>query len=175
MEKEKVLPISISLVDAKLIFLGLALLSFAVPFSLGSSQFITGPVVNAALFASAIFLPGKLFLPIIVLPSIAVLSRGLIFGPFTRFLIYFLPFIWLSNLTLILVFKKIFPKLGYFLSVFLAAFTKLIILFSFANLYFRFHLVPRLFLQTMGINQLITACLGGLLAFLFLKKLHARV
>lgn len=175
MEKEKVLPISISLVDTRLIFLSLAFLSFAVPFSLGSSQFITGPLVNAALFASAIFLPQKLFLPIIVLPSIAVLSRGLIFGPFTPFLFYFIPFIWLSNLTLILVFKKSFPKLGYFLSVLLAALTKLIILFSSANLYFKFHLVPRLFLQAMGVNQLITACLGGLLAFFALKKIHGKI
>ena len=176
MEKNRVLPISVSLVNTKLIFLGLALLSFVVPFSLGHPQLLVGTIVNAALFLSVVLLPGKLFLPIIILPSLGVLSRGLIFGPFTPFLLYFIPFIWLSNLSLVLVFKKSFPFWGYFLSAFLASFIKLLILFSFANLFFRFNLVPRLFLTAMGFNQLITACLGGFFSFLFSKKIcHGKI
>ena len=176
MEKSRVLPISVSLVNTKLIFLGLALLSFVVPFSLGHPQLLVGTAVNAALFISVILLPEKLFLSIIILPSLGVLSRGLIFGPFTPFLLYFIPFIWLGNLGLILVFKKAFLHFGYSLGVFLASLAKLLILFSFANLFFRFNLVPRLFLTAMGINQLITACLGGLLSFLFSKKIcHGKI
>ena len=176
MEKDRALPISVSIVDTELIFLGLALLSFVVPFSLGHPQLLVGTLVNATLFASVILLQRKLFLPIIILPSIGVVSRGLIFGPFTPFLIYFLPFIWLGNLSLVLVFKKSFPFFGYLLSAILASFVKLLILFSFANLFFRFNLVPRLFLSAMGINQLITACLGGLFSFLFLKKIcHGKI
>ena len=176
MIKNKTLPISISIVNARLIFLGLGLLSFVVPFSLGHPQLLVGTMVNAALFASVVFLQDKFFLPIIILPSLGVLSRGLIFGPLTPFLLYFIPFIWLANLGLVLVFKKAFSSFGYLLSVLLASFIKLLILFSFANLFFRFNLVPRPFLTAMGLNQLITACLGGLFSFLFLKKTsHGRV
>jgi len=176
MEKSRALPVSISLVNTRLIFLSLALLSFVVPFSLGHPQLLVGTIVNAALFSSVVLLQGKLFLPIIILPSLGVLSRGLIFGPFTQFLLYFIPFIWLGNLGLILVFKKLFPSLGYFLSVVFASLVKLLVIFSFANLFFRFNLVPRLFLTAMGLNQLITACLGGFLSFLFLKKIcHGKI
>lgn len=176
MIKNKTLPLSISLVNTRLVFLSLSLLSFVVPFSLGHPQLLVGTMVNAALFASVVLLQGKFFLPMMILPSLGVLSRGLIFGPLTPFLLYFIPFIWLANLGLVLVFKKTFPSFGYLLSALLASFVKLLILFSFANLFFRFNLVPRLFLTTMGLNQLITACLGGLFSYLFLKKTsHGRI
>lgn len=170
MKRSQVLPVTLFLAKAKLVFLGLALLSFVIPFSLSSSQLITGTIVNTILFSSAIFLPRKLFLPIIIFPSLGVLSRGLIFGPLTPFLFYFIPFIWLGNLSLVLVFKKTFPYLGYWLSVLLAALVKLTVLFSSASFFFRLDIVPRLFLTTMGFNQLVTACLGGFSAFLFFKK-----
>lgn len=171
-EKEmggKVLPVALPLVQTRLVFLGLAVLALAVPFSLGHSQLVTGSIVNAALFLSAVLLPGMLFLPIIVLPSLGVWGRGLIFGPLTPLLVYFAPFIWLGNLSLILVFKRVFPSLGYFLSAFLASLVKMSLLFLAANFFFRLKLVPGLFLTAMGINQLITAWLGGFLASLLLK------
>lgn len=171
MKKSKVLLIALSLAETRLVFFSFAILCFTAPFALGHSQILTGSLVNAALFASAVLLPGKFFLPIIIFPSFGVLFRGLIFGPLTPFLVYFMPFIWLANLSLILVFKKFFPFLGYFFSVLLASLVKLSILFSFANLFFKFSIVPRPFLTAMGINQLVTAWLGGLTAFLFLKRM----
>lgn len=170
MKKNLVLPITLSSIETRLTFLSLTSLSFAVPFFLGDSQFVTGALVNVALFSSAFLLPRKLFLPIIVFPSLGVLSRGLLFGSLTSFLVFFLPFIWLGNLSLILVFKKAFPHFGYIPSVLSAALIKLLVLFSFANLFFKSNIIPELFLKAMGINQLITACLGGLLAFLFFKR-----
>lgn len=164
------LPAALSLIQTRLIFLGLSLLALVVPFSLGNSQLITGTLVNAALFLSAVLLPQRLFLPIIVFPSLGVLARGLIFGPLTPFLLYFAPFIWLANLTLVLFFRRAFPFFGFFLSAFLAALVKVAILFSSANLFFQLKLVPDLFLTAMGMNQLITAWLGGLGAFLFLRR-----
>jgi hypothetical protein len=167
----RTLPISLSWLEARLIFGSLALLSFAIPFFLSGSQLITGTIVNMLLFSSAIFLPRKLFLPIIVFPSLGALSRGLLFGPLNPFLVYFLPFIWLGNLTLVSVFKKTHFRLGYWRAVFLASLAKLIILYLFAHLFFRLALVPAVFLTIMGINQLITACLGGFFAFLVFKKI----
>lgn len=166
-----VLPVSTSAIARKVTFVGLAAFSFAIPFSLGHSQFVTGSLVNAALFCSAIFLPKKLFLPMVIFPGLAVLSRGLVFGPATPFLVFFLPFIWLANLGLVLVFKKSAPSLGFLPAVVLAATAKAGWLFLTASLFFNFQLVPRLFLQTMGLNQLITAVFGGLLVFVAWKNL----
>ena len=170
MQKALALPISLSLARAKIVFISLAILSFAVPFSLGNSQIITGTIVNAALFSSAVLLPRKYFLPIIIFPSLGVLSRGIIFGPLTPFLFYFIPFIWLANLSLVVVLKKTFPSLGYYLGGLLACLAKAGVLFLFAYLFFNLNIVPRLFLTAMGVNQLITACLGGISAFFLLRK-----
>lgn len=172
------LPLTNSL--AVLVFTGLSVLSLILPFSLGHLQWLVGTIVNACLFLAAIFLPKKFFAPLIVLPSLGVLGRGIIFGPFTSFLIYFLPFIWLGNLTLILVFKALYKKSSdfkYFLFMFCAASVKYLFLSVIASLYFKFHLVPAIFLQTMGAIQLLTALAGGLIAFAVLEihgKYHTR-
>ena len=101
----------------------------------------------------------------IVFPSLGILARGVIFGPFTPFLIYFLPFIWLTNLILILVFKKFF-NLKYLLSVFFAAAAKYLFLLTVANIYFELHFVPKIFLQVMSTNQLLTALSGGIISWI---------
>jgi len=97
---------------------------------------------------------------------LGVLSRGIIFGPLTMFLVYFLPFIWSGNLALILVFRKLFPHLNYFFSVLFSAAAKFLILFIAANVYFEFALAPKIFLQLMGINQFLTALAGGIISWI---------
>ncbi|PIP14922.1 hypothetical protein COY88_02950 [Candidatus Roizmanbacteria bacterium CG_4_10_14_0_8_um_filter_35_28] len=55
----------------------------------------------------------KKILPVIVLPSLGAILNGVLFGPATIFLYYFLPFIWIGNLILIYSFSqlvKYFPK-----------------------------------------------------------------
>lgn len=148
--------------------------SFAIPFSLSQNQIITGTFVNAALIASVIMFPGRLFLPIIFLPSLAVLSRGMIFGPFTPFLIYFLPMIWLGNFVLVSVFKKCLDNLGYSKSLVIGGIAKYLLLFLTANLYYKFHLVPGIFVKTMGILQLATVISGGVIVYFCLKGLRGR-
>lgn len=148
--------------------------SFVIPFSASQHQIITGSIVNALLIGSAIIFPKKLLLPIIFLPSLAVLSRGIIFGPFTMFLVYFLPVIWLGNFVLVLLFSRTYVKLGHWGALGISASAKYLLLFSFANLFFRFQLVPKIFVQTMGLFQLITAVLGGILVYFVLKGLRGR-
>lgn len=150
----------------------LAAISFVVPFSLGHSQFLTGVIVNASLFLVAVFLPARLWLLVVILPSAGVLARGLIFGPLTPFLIYFLPFIWLGNLVLMAVFAGQKSRLGTMGAILLASAAKFFLLFSSAQVYFHFKIVPKLFLQTMGIYQFITAVSGGLLVYFFLKRYY---
>ncbi len=162
------LPIALSKPFTRYLAIGLGFLSFVVPFSLGHPQFLVGSIVNASLFASAIVLPKKYFWPIIFLPSLAVLLRGAIFGPFTLFLVYFLPFIWLGNLGLVWIFKNIYEKSGFIWALAISALGKQLILFMSAQLFFTLKLVPKIFLTTMGINQLLTAITGGLIAYLIL-------
>jgi len=188
MEQEKIttlsLPVQISEIKANLIFASVSILSFFVPFAFGHPQWLVGTIVNACLFLGAVFLPKKYFLPLAVLPSLGVLARGLVFGPFTYFLVYFLPFIWLGNLILILVFRSVYefqlkrdPTSSNLKNAFskllevgsligLPALAKFLFLAIIANIYFKFSVVPALFVQTMGLNQLATALSGGLVAFL---------
>ncbi len=160
------LPIKLTTHLSILVFVSLLLLSFFVPLFLGHPQWLVGTLVNAFLILSAIFLPIRFILFLVVFPSLGVLSRGIIFGPLTHFLVYFLPFIWFGNFVLVWLFRKLFPYLNYLASLFLAALAKYLLLFISANVYFRFNIVPKVFLQLMGTNQLLTAISGGLLAWM---------
>jgi len=150
--------------------------SFAIPFSLAHPQLLVGTIVNAALFSAALFLPKKFVYPVIFLPGLAVLSRGLIFGPLTPFLIIMLPFIWVSNALLAFSFRSLInQRNNYWLVGLSAAILKTLFLFSSANILFKFNLVPKLFLTTMGSLQFITASLGCGAAFLIKKIVKSKI
>src|SRR3989339_50869 len=162
------------------IFAGVAFLSLMIPFGFGHPQWLIGTIVNAILFLAVLFLQKKYWLPLIIFPSLGVLARGLIFGPLTFFLIYFLPFIWMGNFILTLVFEKFFvipAKAGtqsndtvrYLFAVLVAGLAKFAFLFLTANLYFNLKVVPKIFVASMGLNQLETALAGGVISFLVFK------
>lgn len=159
-------PVSLSATAEILIFAGLSAAAFGIPFSLGQPQWLVGTAVNGFLFLAAIFLPKKFILPLVIFPGLGVLSRGLIFGPLTMFLVYFLPFIWLGNLALILVFKILFSRVNYFFAIVFSAMAKFLLLFAAVNICFSFALVPKVFTQLMGLNQLATALAGGAISWL---------
>ncbi len=142
-------------------------LCFFLPLFVGHPQIVVGIGVNAALILAALNLKGCKLLPVILLPSLGVLSRGLLFGPLTIFLIYFIPFIWISNALLVFAFKffKLKYKLNYFLTLFLGIVFKCSFLFVSALLLFKLGIVPAMFLSAMGYMQIITAICGGLVAF----------
>lgn len=144
----------------------LATTAFVVPFLIGGPQLLVGTVVNAFLFIAAGKNISKIGLILLItLPSIAAFSRGLVFGPLTYFLLYFIPFIWLGNTVLIISFNnrltENFPSV---LRILLAASAKTAFLFLTANLVFQLHLVPKFFLTSMGLFQFITAVFGGIIA-----------
>lgn len=177
MEQEKVLafPVELNILSQVAIFCAIFVASFFVPFFMGHPQWLVGTIVNAGLFLAATYLPKRYFLPIVIFPSLGVAARGLIFGPFTWFLIYFLPFIWLSNYILIQIFSFLANRnKGYIISAVAGAAAKFALLFLMANIYFKFSVVPAVFLHTMGLNQLATALAGGLLSFLIYKVYGAK-
>lgn len=149
------------------VILGLAVIT--VPFMLGGPQWLVGTIVNTILFLGAMKVEKKNWWLMVVLPSMAVAARGLIFGPFTWFLIYFMPVIWLGNLVLMYLFSRVKGWEG----VGIASLVKVLILFGAASIYFRMGLIPRMFLRTMGIMQLMTAMAGGIIAIYLMRTVLA--
>jgi len=146
-------------------------LSFVIPFSFGHPQFLVGSLVNSFLFLAAMFFPTRFSYSLIFFPSLAVLSRGIIFGPLTPWLIYMIPFIWMSNWILVFSFRNLISNNNQWISAGIASILKSTFLFSSALLLFKLRVIPRLFLSVMSFNQLITALSGFLLAWLTKKIL----
>ena len=147
---------------------------FLVPFIIGHSQLVTGIIVNAALVLAALNLKNEKLLPVILLPSLAVLSRGIIFGPLTLYLIYLIPFIWLGNFLLVFLVKRLFlgSNRNRWLTLGIGSTAKVAFLFAGALALFGLSLIPQALLIPMSILQLATAIGGGTLAFggQYLKK-----
>jgi hypothetical protein len=144
---------------------------FFLPLFLGHPQFLVGTIVNSALVLAALRLKTKQLLPVIIMPALGALSRGVLFGPFTIYLIYMIPFIWIGNSILVYFVKRINKKIH---SLATGAFLKSIFLFSTAFALVQLGIIPTPFLIAMGPVQFLTAISGGILALssdLVLKKL----
>lgn len=147
----------------------LTALAFLISFLVAGPQWLTGTLVNAFLILSTTTSSKKNLLIISILPSLGALSHGFIFGPLTPFLIYFLPFIWLGNLTLISFFIKLNRSMSSPIALLIGSLMKASLLFLFANVFFQFKIVPQIFLNAMGTVQFITALSGGALALIIFK------
>ena len=143
-----------------------SLICFFAPFFLGHPQWLVGTLVNASLILAALNLRGHKLLPVIMLPSLGVLAKGAIFGPFTMFLVYMIPFIWIGNSILVYAFKylDLHHKLNKWVVLAMGAASKTLFLFTAAFVLFKIGILPALFMTTMGLFQLYTAVAGGVLA-----------
>ncbi|MBU4466845.1 hypothetical protein L6250_03805 [Candidatus Parcubacteria bacterium] len=157
--KEKLAIARATSANLSLILAGLAL---SIPAIFTSPQWLIGIIVNALLFVAAIKLDSKNHWPVIILPSLGALLHGVIFGPLTFFLIYFIPFIWLGNYLLVRLASFKWPFVW---RVIIASVLKSTILFLTAFFYVNISLVPKIFLSSMGLMQLVTALIGGLIAY----------
>ncbi len=148
-----------------------SIVSFFLPMLLGHPQIVVGITVNVLLIMSALNLKNYKILPIIIFPSLGTLSRGLIFGPFTIYLVYMVPFIWIGNTILVYIFKKLHlqKKINFFLTTIIAAGLKSAFLFGITYLLFSLDLLPVIFLTAMGLMQFYTAAAAGVFAFAFSK------
>ncbi|MCX7881383.1 MAG: hypothetical protein N2482_02660 [Patescibacteria group bacterium] len=126
---------------------------------LNHQQIIVGTIVNSLLFFTALNIDKKYHLIVAVFPSIVAVFQGLLFGKLTIFLLYFLPFIWMGNYLLMIIPQKLVDYK--ILNFIIAPIIKASFLFLIANFYVHFKIVPKMFLQAMGVFQLITALLGA--------------
>ncbi len=141
---------------------------FLVPFTLGHPQQVVGVVVNATLILSALEVKQmKMLLPLIFAPSLGVLARGVIFGPMTPYLLIMMPFIWVGNALLVFGVRELYNNRNknYVLSLGASSIVKSAFLFSVAFIFVSMSILPELFLTAMGVFQLATALVGGVLAF----------
>jgi len=141
------------------------ILAFTVPFIFKQPQLLIGSIINFILIFSVSRYGVKKILPLLFLPSLASFLNGLLFGVFTPYLLYLLPFIILSNLILVLTVKYVRIK---YLNIVVASLLKACFLFSATYILFNTIHIPEIFLTTMGIIQLYTALIGGFLASLFI-------
>lgn len=141
--------------------------AFFLPLMIGHPQIVVGIVVNTLLITSALNLKGYKLLPVVIAPSLGALSRGILFGPFTVFLVYMIPFIWIGNSILVLAFKylRLNKKVNYSITLLAGSVTKAAFLFAIAYILVNIKILPLPFLTSMGIFQFYTAALGGIAAF----------
>lgn len=138
-------------------------LSFCIPLVFSSSQFATGMLVNCLLFLGAARLSKREILPLVMFPSLGAISHGILFGPYTPFLYYVLPFLWLGNYLLVWAYQRT-ASLPSLVRVALSAFLKFIFLVSIAYLFVEANILPAQFIVSLGVIQFGTAISGGLVA-----------
>lgn len=156
------------------------MIGFIAPLFIGHPQYVVGIVVNAILATSAFRKVNTTkAIALAITPSIGAVMHGVLFGSFTKFLIYFLPAIWISNFIYMAIIKlnnttrsaknkqffttfikKIIQhnKIG---AVASASIIKSSILFGTAFVLVFTNIVPKPFLIAMGAIQIITALVGG--------------
>lgn len=158
---------TVRFVDSSAFFWGMLLFIFALPFFVPGVQLVTGTIVNATLIVGAVLLKGEKPYYLVFLPAIAQIASGLLFGPFSIFLAYLLPFIWLGNAVMVYGFKEfhIGRKINFFAVLAGSSALKAALIFGFALALSNFGLVPQAVLSAMGALQLVTAVAGGILAY----------
>lgn len=153
------------LLNERIQLLGIYLLSFTIPLIIKQPQLVIGSIINFILIFSISKYGLKKIFPLLFLPSLASFLNGVLFGVFTPYLLYLIPFIILSNLILVLTVKYVKIK---YLNIGIASLLKACFLFSATYILFNTIHIPEIFLTTMGIIQLYTALIGGFLASLFI-------
>ncbi len=153
-------------------FLLLLTLATAAPLLGFHSQWITGPIVNAALILAVYLVGIRGALLIGILPSTIALGVGLL----PAILAPMIPFIIISNTLLVLIVDwfKDGRYLNYWPALFFAATVKYLFLFFTSSLVISLLLKQSLatkVAQLMSWPQFFTAVMGGFLTWVFLKLL----
>jgi len=159
--KTKILSIEKAKIKEAVIFSALLLTATFVP--LLGSQAVTGPIVNAALFLATLVVGVQGALMVALFPSLVALFSGAILPPAALPMV---PFIMVANCILVLLFSRFSER--FWAGVVIASFAKFLFLALTSLLFFGIlfeGLVPEQILVIMSWPQLVTALLGGVIAF----------
>ena len=166
MNNAKALVINREKVNVLIQFVVLVGIATAAP--LIGQQAITGPIVNASLFLSTIFLGVRAGILVGLLPSLIALSVGLL----PPVLAPMIPFIMIGNVILVLCFDFL-KKRNYWLRVVIASGLKFFFLFATSSIVVNLVLKTEIAKRVAGIMswpQFLTALAGGLIAYLGIKS-----
>jgi hypothetical protein len=175
MTKEKITIVAtLSKIETKTI-IGTSLVAATILFpTFIHNQLITGPIINALLIVSTLMLGTSASLTLGLIPSLIALSRGLL----PVVLAPAVPFIMASNAIYILIFAKFIKKgeitnKNFALGVTVSSIAKFSFLTGASQL-----ILPKLLSSAeitqkaafmLSVPQLITALIGGIIAFLIYK------
>lgn len=141
---------------------GFVCVLFFLPLLLSGPQLLVWSIVNLVLIAAVRKLSRSKAWPLAFIPSIAAVIHGVIFWPFTIFLVTMMPAIWLGNLALMYIVSRVSQKwLGILTWWIIKAWLLFLIVFILVQNSF----LPTVFLKAMGIFQLVTALIGGYVLF----------
>ncbi|NPV89082.1 hypothetical protein HPY42_06245 [Coprothermobacteraceae bacterium] len=149
-------------------FVVVCVLALGIPLFFKHPQLLVGSVVNALIVCTALnFSDFRKVLPAIVLPSVGAVLGGYLFGPFTVFLVYMVPFIWVGNGILAVLVRTFYrnQQKNYVLALVAASLLKYVWLFAAASVLFKLGVVPKPIVVAMGVTQLYTALIGGAVAW----------
>ncbi|MDD5323636.1 MAG: ECF transporter S component [Methylococcales bacterium] len=131
------------------------------------NQLFSGPLVNALLFIVTVFLGLRSGIILSFVPSLMAVFGGLL----PAIMAPFIPFIILSNIIMVTLFHYARRK-NYWLGVGAGGVFKFLFLTVASRLFFQFFLnkpMTEAISMMMSWNQLYSALLGGIIAFVFLK------
>ena len=146
-----------------------------------NSQFVVGAIVNTCLVIAGINAKGlKKILGIVFLPSISALLSGCVLHISAIYTVYMIPAIWIGNFLLIFLFKRLFiaNKMNYIITSICAILAKCATIFLGYNILFYTNIIPQnskiaqVLFASMGINQVITASIGCVIAFGIVKFIY---
>lgn len=156
----------------KIQILVFSLIMFLIPLFLWWPQILVWSIVNFILVMAALKFKTKNILPLLLLPSIAVVSRWIIFWPFTIFMVYLMPVIWISNYLLVYIVANF--RYNEWINLSLWWISKVWFLFVISLIMIRIWLIPAFFAKAMWLWQLITIIIGGILALIIHKYILDR-
>lgn len=138
-----------------------------------NTQVIVGTIINCLLVVSSFNLTGfRKLVGVIVLPSIATICSGLIFGPFSMNMVWMMPAIWLGNYVFVYAYKYFFVhrEWNYFLTGLIGIILKVLVIFGVFSILNACGVFPKLAIDalkySMGAVQAMTGIFGILLGYL---------
>lgn len=163
--------VDVGLIEENIQMIFFSILAFSIPFLLGHPQWVVGIIVNASLILGATYIRGYKMLPLILLPSIGVITAGLIFGTYTIFLLYLVPFIWIANALYVYLYRNLsLRKFNPLIALLYSSTAKSLFLFSVAFVLVSAGILPQLFLTAMGVLQIVTSIAGGIAALVVVES-----
>lgn len=132
------------------------------------NQWVTGPLVNAIIILTCLYIGSMEAIMFGLIPSTIALSSGLLPSPLAPMV----PFIMISNALFVAIFYYL-KKFNYFSALIISAIIKSAFLFGVVNILMNQFLNEKFITELsimMSWPQLITALVGGIIAYIITKK-----